>query len=351
MGEGNERDSPMKLSAGKYWGMRRLADDNGRCKMVAIDQRGPLMIPIAAKRGLPEASYDDLAAVKTAVTQALAPQASAMLLDPNFAYPRCVEQIPARVGLCLTLEHHVTDDSVGGARRSAEIPDWSVAKIRRIGADAVKLLIWYRPDAPAAIIEHQQALVRRIGQQCIAHDIVLLLELLVYPLPGESAEQLAAGRSRWVLDSMRDFGGSGFGVDIYKLEPPAMISNVPDPQGRKAAAVQALYDQLGAMTSRPWVLLSAGASAADFERSLKFAYRAGASGYLCGRAIWHSAFERFPDMNAMRQQLADQAVPYLRQINELTDREATPWFKHKAMGGEVGLIGDGPLFAAGYPTS
>jgi tagatose 1,6-diphosphate aldolase len=338
---------PTKLSAGKYWGLRRLADDNGRWKMVAIDQRGPLMIPIAAKRGLPDAPYDDVAAVKAAVTQVLAPHASAMLLDPNFAYPRCVEHVPARVGLCLTLEHHVTDDSAG-ARRSREIPDWSVAKIRRIGADAVKLLVWYRPDAPKAVLEHQQALVRRVGAQCRAHDIVFLLELLVYPLAGESAQQLAAARPQLVLDSMRDFAEPGYGVDIYKLEPPAIISAVPDPHGAAAAAVQSCYDRLGALTTRPWVLLSAGAAAADFQRSLTYAYRAGASGYLCGRAIWHSSFEQFPDMNAMRTMLAQQAVPYLARINELTDRLATPWFAHAGVGGRVALGGDGPAFATGY---
>ena len=32
----------MKLSPGKLWGLRRLADANGLFKMVAIDQRTPL---------------------------------------------------------------------------------------------------------------------------------------------------------------------------------------------------------------------------------------------------------------------------------------------------------------------
>ena len=31
----------LKLSPGKLWGMRRLADANGRWKMIAIDQRTP----------------------------------------------------------------------------------------------------------------------------------------------------------------------------------------------------------------------------------------------------------------------------------------------------------------------
>lgn len=339
----------MKLSAGKYWGMRRLADGNGRWKMIAIDQRPPIMIPVAAKRGLADAPYEDVAQVKQVITRALAPHASAMLLDPNYAYPRCIGHVPARVGVCLSLEHHITDETAGG-RLSNTIPGWSVAKIRRIGGDAVKLLVWYRPDAPAAVRERQQAFVRRIGAECVAHDIVLLLELLIYSLPGDSAAPAGAARSQLVLDSMRDFADPGYGVDIYKLEPPAMIAGVPDPRGPEAGPVQRLYERLGAMTTRPWVLLSAGASAADFERSLTYAYRAGASGYLCGRAIWQEAFENFPDMVKMQRALAEEAVPYLHRINGLTDELARPWHEHPAFVGGVELGGDGPAFAETYAS-
>lgn len=92
----------VKISAGKLWGLRRLADAGGRWKMIAIDQRTPLMQPIAQKRGTKEASYDDLAAIKAAVTRHLSPHASAMLLDPNFGYPRCAGEMSPTAGLCLS---------------------------------------------------------------------------------------------------------------------------------------------------------------------------------------------------------------------------------------------------------
>lgn len=130
----------VKLTAGKMWGMRRLADRAGRWKMIAIDQRAPLMQPIAARRQVKEAPYEDLAAVKAAVTRHLSPHGTAMLLDPNFAYPRCIGEMAATTGLCLALEHHVTDERPEG-RRSTTIPGWSVGKIRRIGGDA-------RPASP-----------------------------------------------------------------------------------------------------------------------------------------------------------------------------------------------------------
>ena len=337
----------VKISAGKLWGMRRLADAAGRWKMIAIDQRTPLMQPIAQKRGTTEASYDDVAAVKSAVTRHLSPHASAMLLDPNFAYPGCAGEMPPSAGLCISLEHHVTQETPQG-RLSTTIPSWSVQQIRRIGGDAVKLLVWYRPDAQAAVREHQQAFVRRIGEECREHDIVLLLELLIYPLPGDASGFVAANRTRLVLDSMRDFAGLEFGVDIYKLEPPAALHQVPDPVGGQASPVQHAYDELGALTTRPWVLLSAGAGPADFQRSLTYAYRAGASGYLCGRAIWHSAFEHFPDLSAMEHSLASESVRYVHAINGLTDRLATPWHRHPAWTGGVAMAGAGPAFAEHY---
>ena len=335
------------LSAGKYWGMRQLADTAGRWKMIAIDQRTPLMEPIAEKRGKPQASYEDLAAVKVAVTKHLSPHASAMLLDPNFAYPRAIVEMNPRAGLVLSLEHHATEETPDG-RKSATIPSWSTAKIRRIGADAVKLLIWYRPDAGAAVRQHQQDLVRRIGAECRANDIVLLLELLVYPLGSDPAGHLATHRTRLVVDSMRDFAAPEFGVDIYKLEPPAPLSQVPEPDVPASKAIQSAFDKLGRSTTRPWVLLSAGAGPADFRRSLTYAYRAGASGYLCGRAIWQHAFERFPDMTAMKAGLLAESVRYVESINALTDRLALPWHAHGCWGGAVTLDGDGPSFAPHY---
>lgn len=339
----------VKLSPGKLWGMRRLADPAGRLKMVAIDQRTPLMQPIAQKRGMPEAPYEDIVAVKAAVTRHLSPHATAMLFDPNYAYPRCAGEMSPATGLCLSLEHHVTQDTPTG-RLSDTIPDWSARKIRRIGGDAVKLLAWYRPDAEASVREHQQAFVRRIGQDCREQDLVLLLELLVYPLPGEAPGYLTANRTRLVLDSMRDFADADFYVDIYKLEPPAVLKDVPDPGGAHATSIQRAYDELGALTTRPWVLLSAAAAPDDFARSLTYAYRAGASGYLCGRAIWQNAFEHFPDIAAMDRALATDSVRYAQSINALTDRLAAPWHAHPAWQGGVAMAGDGPEFAAQYPA-
>ena len=76
------------LSAGKLWGMRRMADSAGRFKMTAVDQRPPIKNPIAAHYGTETAPYDDVARFKALLTEMLQGESSAMLLDPHFAVPR-----------------------------------------------------------------------------------------------------------------------------------------------------------------------------------------------------------------------------------------------------------------------
>jgi tagatose 1,6-diphosphate aldolase len=174
----------------------------------------------------------------------------------------------------------------------------------------------------------------------------MLLEVLIYPLPGEEAGTIEARREELVLESVRPFCDPRYAVDIFKLEPPGAIHNVPEPDGRDASTLQAAYDRMAAMLPRPWVMLSAGAGPADFERSLHYAYRAGASGYLAGRAIWWEPFRHFPDLRQIESALASDSVSVLERLDALTSASAVPWH---ALGG-VGSLAevDDPSFPAAY---
>jgi tagatose 1,6-diphosphate aldolase len=337
----------MRISPGKLWGMRRLADARGLWKMLAMDQRTPLFGPIARARGTAEAPFEDVARVKQLLARHLAPLASTVLLDPIYAYARAIQEIPANKGLIIAHEHSVTENTPAG-RKSHPIPHWSVPQIRRIGGDAVKVLVWYRPDAPAAIRAHQEAFVRAAGEACREQDITHLLEVLIYPLPGEDPAAMEVRREQLVLESIRPFTDPAYGVDIFKLEPPGPIGGVPDPDGPDAALLQAAYDRMARMLPRPWVMLSAGAGAADFMRSLRYAYRAGAAGYLAGRAIWAEAFQAFPDFGAMDRALASSSRRNLEELNALTDRLASPWTAHAAFGGAVAPDVQEGRFPEGY---
>ena len=81
-------------------------------------------------------------------------------------------------------------------------------------------------------------------------------------------------------------------------------------------------------------MLSAGAGKAEFRNILNHAYRAGASGYLAGRAIWLEPFGLYPDWDGMRKGLETGSVDYMRDLNALTDKAATAWDQHAVFGSD-----------------
>ncbi len=318
---------------GKRWGLRRLADARGHFRILAIDQRRPVIQLIARGRGCaPEAvGYADIAAVKRLLAEELAPYATAMLADPNFSYPSVVDLLSPRSGLLVTLEDHRFEDTPAG-RKSRTVEGWSVDRIKRIGADGVKVRLWYRPDAGAEVRAHQQAFVRGVGRDCAACDIPFVLELQLYPLapaanPAADPAAEPTRHAELVLESVREFAQPDYRVDLLKLESPLPIAEFPgedDPTG--VAYLQATFDSLSQATGGlPWVLLSAGAAQLPFRNALRRAYRAGASGFLVGRAIWQAAMEAFPDIEACRKGLRSSAVSYMRELAVRTNTEAHDW--------------------------
>ena len=319
-------------SAGKLWGIRRMADADGYFKMTAVDQRPPIKNPIREKRGTDEAPWEDVADFKTMLIEELQGQSSAMLVDPHYAYPRGISAYDPAKGLILTLEDSVFEETPEG-RLSSEIDNWSVEKIKRAGGDAVKVLAWYRPDAPEAICSQQKDFVARIGDACARYDIPYVFELLVYPLASDSEQtsdyiEMRTKKPELVLQSVETFAAPDYGVDIFKLESPLAAADIPGVGAEGWEEAQVWFDRLGEAAGRPWVMLSAGAGMEEFRNILTHAFKAGASGYLAGRAIWQKAFAHFPDWDAIRRELQTDAVDYMRDLNALTDREATPWMEH-----------------------
>lgn len=324
---------PWPLAAwGKHWGLRRLADAQGLFSMVAIDQRPPIVQRVASARGIaPDAvGFDDIVQVKALLAEVLASQASAPQIDPDFCLPAATPYLRPDRGLLITLEEHRYDAAPDG-RRSRLIPNWSVAQILRLGADAVKLLAWYRPDASEAVQAHQQGLVRAVCQACVEHNIAFVFELLVHPFAAAAGaspnyDEDAAKQPQRVIDSVRDFAKPEFGIDLFKLERPVTMAGLPAPDAPGAAAAQDLYHAMGAACGgTPWVLLSAGGSLASFEQAITYACRAGASGFLAGRAVWWDALAAYPDAARVRQALQQTALPYLLCLRHIVAREGRPW--------------------------
>ncbi len=346
------------LSAGKFRALRRLSDPQGRFKMMAADQRPPIIKAIEQKLGAGAASYERVGAVKRSLVKALGPVSSAVLIDPDYGYSPSFDVIPPAQGLLLTLENFAFAETPGG-RKTAAMADWSVAKIKKAGADGVKLLLWYRPDCDAEVRAHQHALVQAVGDACREHDIAFLLELLVFPFAGAADHttdyiEHKEKRPELVLQSVRDFASPLYGVDIFKLESPLAAAHLPDPDqgGADVAAAQDLFTRMGALIDRPWVMLSAGAGMEEFRRVLHYAFNAGASGFLAGRAIWWKAFqEHYPDLSAMEAALADEGLRYFGQINRMTDRMARPWMQSPVFANGPVLQHAGQTFPARYAAA
>jgi len=317
----------MNLTPGKLWGLRRMADENGRFKMTAVDQRPPIKGPIAKHFGVDVAPWEEVARFKRLLIEELQGESTAMLLDPHYAIPHGIDVYEPTKGLIVTLEDSLFEETEGG-RLSSEIDDWSVGKIKRMNGDAVKVLAWYRPDASAEVNEAQQEFTKRIGDACAKYDIPFLFELLVYPLASDADQtkeyiEMKGKKADDVLRSVEEFAKPEYGVDVFKLESPVNASDVDG-----SAEVQALFDEMGRLAGRPWVMLSAGAGKSDFKQVLEHAYAAGASGYLAGRAIWLDAFAEYPNWEKIQQGLRAESVPYMAELNALTDASAIPWHQN-----------------------
>lgn len=338
----------MKLSPGKLWGLRRLADHQGFWRMVATDQREMFADMVAEARGVDTAPYEDVANLVSSLVTELQDDASAVLVDPIYGYLNAVEHMDPRKGLLLSYESLYFAADPGGVRMEP-IPDWTVGKIRSLGADGVKVLALYRADSSAEARHHQEDFVQAAGEACVEHDIPMLLEILVYPNEGQSAEKYAAERQHIVVEAMEPFRDPRFHVDIYKLEPPGPLRDVPAPDTPAGRELAAAYHRLTDGLPAPWVLLSAGMNKADFRRSLDYAFACQASGYLAGRALWSQAPPLFPDAEAIVASLRGESRTYMQDLNATTRRAATPWFAHPAYVG--GLERPYPLdrqFASHY---
>lgn len=314
------------MTPGKFWGLRRMADSAGLFKMLAVDQRPPIKNTVKTARGEAEPRYSDVRAVKRALMEALAPQATAVLADPTYALCDAMTLLAPSHGLVVTLEDSVFGEGEDG-RLSKAIDDWSVSKIKRVGGDAVKVLTWYHPEQDAASRQAQLDFTKRVGEACVRHDIPFLLEMLLYPLAGDSGQtkdyvEQAGKRADHVLKTVEVMAAPDFGVDVFKLESPIPAKDVPPPGDGEIAG---LFAEMGRLAGRPWVMLSAGASQDAFRNVLHYAFEAGASGFLAGRAIWWDAFQHFPDMERMNADLRGPAASYMAELNAMADSRARPW--------------------------
>jgi len=107
----------------------------------------------------------------------------------------------------------------------------------------------------------------------------------------------------------------------------AMKAEFPGHLDTPTAAADAARacDELGRNLAVPWVTLSGGVPFEIFKEQVRISCRAGASGYLAGRAVWQDTVYASPDGRA---EALDQAAAKVRELNEITAADGKPFRPH-----------------------
>jgi tagatose-1,6-bisphosphate aldolase len=263
-----------RLSIGKFRGLQQCSSERGTFTALALDHRQNLR---KANRAF--VNDEELSGFKLDVTTTLASEATAVLLDPEVSAAQAIagRNIPNYVGLVVALES-TGYTGEARARHAQIIPGWSVEKAKRMGASAIKLLVYYHPDSSTA--KETEDFTSKIAEDCRRHDLVLMLEPLSYSL--DENQKLTSEEKRIVVvETAKRL--TLLNIDILKAEFPLDINDKDESKWTKAC------DDISAASATPWILLSAAVDYETFIRQVIVACKAGASGIAVGRAVWQEA--------------------------------------------------------------
>ncbi|MBW4439296.1 MAG: tagatose 1,6-diphosphate aldolase [Pleurocapsa minor GSE-CHR-MK-17-07R] len=291
-------------SPGKLRALDACATPAGHFNVLAVDHRGNLWEALEKYGPVDDAAF---LAFKRDTISRLAPYASAVLTDPTYGIGMGIAEgwLPAHLGLLAPLE--VTNYSLKMSDRAyTPVPHWSVGKIRRVGGQGVKLLLYYHPQAENAAT--QRAIAADVVASCAAHDLPLFLEPIVFSTD-PATPLTASGFRDAVVGAAADF--SALGIDILKSQFPCDPALTSDEREWKSA----LRD-LDAACTVPWALLSAGVSYDVFRRQAQMACDAGCSGVIVGRAVWNEAVTA-PSPAARRDMLGAICAPRVQELGEI----------------------------------
>jgi tagatose 1,6-diphosphate aldolase len=309
----------LNLTPGKLRGLQRISNENGTLTMVALDQNNS-MIDMIKSSGL-DPTFDAIVEAKVHLARRLAPAGSALLVDAYYGAWNTVASyaLPRHTGLLIRVERSGGEKNAKGAPLGAVEPGWSVAKIKRLGADAVKLLAQFEPTEPNSA-EHQFEFIRKIYEECQKHDILFLLETVAFNFDvdgkeGKKSKTFLDRKAATVIDSAKWVSRY---CDIYKAEFPGTFGHETDAQ------LQENLDKLNAVCERPWVLLSAGVDFPAYKKQVEMAMKAGASGVLGGRAFWKEYFlkTKFEERDAFAK---GECVSRVKQIDDIVKAQGKSW--------------------------
>lgn len=303
--------TPKTLSMGKYRALQRASTQDGLFNILALDHQDALRRVLNPQSPATVAD-SDLTAFKMQAVSLLIDDVSGVLLDPVYGAFQAIEAHNlGSKGLLVELEK--ADYQMNPMPLDVEIdPDWSVAKIKHMNADGVKLFFYYNPyqrDHAA----RQEAVVRQVVTECTWLEIPFYAEPIIYHAdksPADIPGGLVAEAARRIAK---------MGVDVLKLEFPVDVKKEPNP----AVWLEAC-EAITTTIDTPWVLLSAGVPFNVFARQLEVACKAGASGFIVGRALWGDA-AMISDPAARQQWFRETGRARMTLLNAIARTYGIPW--------------------------
>ncbi len=292
------------MSTAELRGYQQICGANGTIMVIACDQRGGIR-KLLADDPAGQAKITDtiLGDTKSDVVRYLAAHAPCVLLDPICAVPRVVEEgsLARDVALLIGLDASGYDTDPAGYYLSKLVPGINARRVRELGGTGGKLMVYLRSDHRGANA-HNIDIIEKCVADFTGEDLLLVVEFLTYPMPGEDAAEYKAkfpslieGGSRICLD---------LGSKVLKIPYPGT-----------AAACAAVSKMAGEV---PWSVLSAGADHATFIGQVEIAMANGASGVIAGRSLWKDCVSL--DRNRQKELLQTRALPRLREIQSILAR-------------------------------
>jgi len=300
------------ISIGKLRGLQQISSSRGTFTALALDHRQNLR-----KANPSFINNESLSRFKSDVVSSLAAYSTAVLLDPEVSAAQTIagSYLPGNVGLVVALESTgYTGEAID--RRSQIIPGWSVEKCKRMGASAIKLLVYYHPYAPSS--SEIEDFVLMVAEECRKYDLAMMLEPLSYSL--DDTTLAVSNKKGIVIETARRL--SALNIDLLKIEFPMDRSDMDESHWLAACR------EVSAVSATPWILLSA---AVDYETYLKqvvTACNAGASGIAVGRAVWQEAVTMgIAERNAFLRTIAAERLTRLTALCTALAKPFTDYYE------------------------
>ncbi|MDF7666973.1 tagatose 1,6-diphosphate aldolase [Orbaceae bacterium ESL0727] len=324
-----------RISRGKFTRLQQLSNQDGVIAALAIDQRGSMVKMMQAAVGKDRYNVDMVYEFKELVSQELTKYVSAILLDEEYGF-KGIAKKNSHAGLLMSYEKTGYDANTPG-RLPDVLPEDSLQRLLKKGADAAKVLVYYNPDDPQDILEKKHAFLERLGDEARSADIPVFVEPIVYDnvITDDKSPEFAKIKPQKVMKTIKEFTKNHYHIDVLKVEVPVAFKyvegfneNNPVVYSQKQAAEY--FKQASDMATRPFIYLSAGVPTKIFQEELVFAGEAGAkySGILGGRATWFEGVAAYAKggRDGLLRWLDSVGRDNVEQLNKILKQYAIPWY-------------------------